>query len=184
MKKSVIINACRLVLLFSALLFPGQSLAADPSLIVADYAWTSDVVALEPTDRLPSKVALQPLYLWLRIKGDAAALRMLEQNRMLPIRCRWTHYVGSRIEPDSFGTLVDEITVGVGTMDLLNKLSLEVQNKPDHNFDWRTWSMKNNTRYGAWKVDVVYSDAARTPLLCSSPRDGKPIPCSFEIRVH
>ncbi|WP_448873885.1 hypothetical protein [Desulfobulbus propionicus] len=171
------------MVLFLALLFPGQPMALAQPVVVADYAWTSKVVALEPTDRLPAQVSPQSLSLWLRIEGGAKALQVLQERGMLPIRCRWIHYAGTRISFET-GKLIDEIKLGVGTRELVNKLLLEVRNKPDHNFDWRTWSTKNRARYGDWRVEMVYSDPARTPMLCRSQEGGGLIPCRFEISIR
>ena len=184
MNYGLCINAYRLLLIISAILLPGQSSALEQPILIVDHAWTSKILELEPTDRLPSKVARQPLSLWLRIEGSAEALRKLEQRGMLPIRCHWIHYAGTRISQEGSGTMVDEIVLGVGTKELLGKLALEVQNKPGHKFDWRTWSTKNRTRYGDWEVEVVYSDAAGTPVLCQAANEEKPTPCKFAISVY
>ena len=172
------------LMLLCALLFSPQSIQATQPVIIAEYSWTSNVVGLQPTDRLPEVVSPQPLYLWLRIEGNEEALQKLEQRGMLPVRCRWIHYAGTRISQEGFGTLVDEIKLGVGTRELVEKLRQEVRNRPSRSFDWRTWSMKNRARYGDWEVEVVYSDPARTPMLCRSENGGEPVPCRFEITVH
>jgi len=173
----------RLVLLIFCLL-PHHSFSSAQSVVIAEHSWTSKVVEMQPADRLPAVISPQPIYLWLRVEGDAEALRKLEERGMLPIRCRWIHYAGTRISQEGFGTLVDEIKLGVGTSALVHKLGLEIQNKPNHCFDWRTWSMKKRARYGDWEVEVVYSDPARTPMLCRSEDGGEPVPCRFEITVH
>lgn len=182
--KRIVFNCLgRLILLLSVVLLPLPLSAAQP-VIIADSSWTSNVVGLQPTDRLADEVSPQPLYLWLLIEGDATALRELEKQGMLPIRCRWIHYAGTKISQEGFGTLTDEIQLGVGTKEVLGKLRLEIENKPNHSFDWRTWSMKNRAWYGDWEVQVVYSDPARTPLQCRDGNSGELVPCRFEISIR
>lgn len=49
----------QLVFLF-AVLFPHQLFSAAEPLIVAEYSWTSNVVGMQPTDRLPTVISPQP----------------------------------------------------------------------------------------------------------------------------
>ena len=133
---------------------------------------------------LHTTIEPQQLFLWLRIEANEDALRVLEKKGMLPIRCRWVHYVGTMVSLENSRELIDEIKLGVGTNTLVAKLKQEIVNNPNHGFDWRTWSMKKQIQYGDWEVEVVYSDPQSTPLLCLPKHGREPVPCHFEISVR
>ena len=156
--------------------------AAAQSLVVAEYAWTSGVQDLQFVDRLPPKIAVKPIYLWMRIEADAGALSELEAKGMLPIRHRWLRYGGAAVSYEGGGRLIDEMVLGVGQADVVGRLKREVAER--NLFDWRTWSMKEHMRRGEWVVEVVYGDEAATPVQCRLDAARPPAPCRFRIVVE
>lgn len=155
--------------------------AAAQALEIVESAWTSGVQDLQYVDKLGPDVPQHPLYLRLRIEADEAALCELEKKQMLPVRHRWRHYVGTSQVTEK-GELIDEIRLGVGTAELVSRLKQEISTKGS--FDWRVWSMKSRIRPGDWVVDVVYSDARSTPVLCRSRTTNALEPCRFQITVR
>jgi hypothetical protein len=155
---------------------------AQVSLRVADAAWTSRVVELDPSDRLhDGPTAGRPIFFWTLIAGTQAALdRMREQGR-LPIWHRWTTWVGDVVPAEETVEARDRIKLGVGILEVTGKLQLEVVER-DGSFDWRTWSMKEHLAAGYWQVEVV--DALGVPIPCVqslSPPGGEG--CKFLIRL-
>src|SRR5258708_6558909 len=147
--------------IFAGLVIIYSPAAQTQSLRITEYAWTTGIESFQFVDQLPSQIATQPVYLWMRVKADESALRDLETKGMLPIRHRWVHYLGTIVRIEGGGRLTDEITLGIGTSDVIARLKQKV-NK-DHFFDWRTWSMKENVRPGEWIVEVIFNDG--TPVL-------------------
>lgn len=154
--------------------------AADAAaeIAVVDHAWTGSIVQRNASDRYTDRAPLgSPLYLWTRLRGDAAALDALRAGGKLPIRHEWVKYVGPDPDIDTLRP-TDEIDVGGVREAVIETVAAELSQRGF--FDWRTWSRKQNLSPGTHAVRVVYADGS--PVTCRI--DGVAArPCVFRIRV-
>ena len=133
-------------------------------ILVVDVAFTSRVDGRDPVDRLTSPASVVPLNLWVRVIGDANALKRLSKNG-LPLKHIWFYVGPAGILNLGEATFKDEIPLHVGRVEeLIQKLDQEVQQKGS--FDWRTWSRKQNLPEGRWAVRIVYAN--NVPVRCLS----------------
>lgn len=122
-----------------------------------------------------------PLFFWTRIRGDRSAFERLVADGKLPIRHVWTRRVGSASaaerqlaenELDALAvSLSERIDTAITDGAVLRKLGIEVS--ANGNFDFRTWTKKENLGGGVYEVSVFYRDGSRVD--CG---DG---PCRFRI---
>lgn len=152
--------------------------AARADIEILDVAWAQGVEGYDAVNRHDAQAPLrQPLYLWMRVRGDAATYEALKARGKLPIRHRWIHYVGPDPDIDTLRP-TDEISVGGVREALVGKLGTEIAGRGY--FDWRTWSRKRNLRWGTQVVQVLYADGS--PVMCNQPDDGRG-PCVFRIKI-
>lgn len=153
-----------------ALVLPNATQAA-PSLLVAEVVWTSSVTDRSYVDRLEVTIdaGTRPFF-WTRLEGDRAALEVLREQKRLPIRHNWIHWIGGRYPDMSRELPIDEADdqkqVDVGRIELPERLAIEVDSR--NYFDWRTWSRRAALAPGIWEVRVV--DGRGDPLPCKSMR--------------
>ena len=164
------------------LLYGGNACAADanePELVVTEYAWSSGVDRASREHAKPAYAAsapVQPLYLWIRVRGNRAALDRLEAEGALPIRHRWYRTIGSELI-DQEATFDQKLAIGSGKQSTIGALRREVEQTGY--FNWRTWSNKESISPGLWEVRIVSDDGER--VLCTSR--ATPKPCEPRIRV-
>lgn len=179
-----IVDFLTVILWFNPVAYAQADSGSGEMLSGTEVTWAREVQARDPVPLSDGSAASYgtPLYFWMRIEGKEKALRELEQRGMLPIRHRWVRYggLGSSVELDTAPT--DEIVLSVGKEALLPGLRLELESR--RHFDWRISSMKRNLRSGRWAVDVVYSDAARSPVQCRKQEGQGLRPCHFEVDVR
>jgi len=145
---------------------------------ILDAAWTQGIDGYDATNRYTDAAPLRrPLYLWMRVRGDAATYATLKARGKLPLRHRWIHYVGPDPDIDTLRP-TDEISVGGVRASVVDKLGTEIAARGY--FDWRTWSRKKNLRWGTQVVQVLYADGS--PVMCRQP-DGGLAACVFRIKV-
>lgn len=159
--------------LFATSLLPtnpaaGQAVGVE----ITEAVFTSDVRDRQFVDRLGGTAPLRPLTLWTMIHADKVALEILRKEFKLPIRHRWTRAVGT-VPEQSTETVIDEIPLGVGSVETFAKLAQEVT-QVGH-FSWRTWSEKRNLRPGKWIVSLHYRNG--DPVYCGA------FPCKYFITV-
>ena len=151
-----------------------------PLIEIADVVWTRDVnqETKQPVAAMSRANAGNRLVLWMKIKGSEAALNQLASQGKLPIRHKWYRdsIMGSGAE--GVKTPTDEIEIPAAKRGVIDKLRSEARAMGF--FTWRTWSFKDKTYRGTWKVRVVYAD--NTPVLCSS--DSGPHACEYRIEVR
>jgi hypothetical protein len=143
-------------------------------------AWVGDVdrESRQPTVRLEQGRARQRLVLWMEVQGSSAAMEKLAADGKLPIRHKWFRETIARVEAEGVTQMTDQIDIPVAERSLLPKLRHELQSRG--HFDWRTWSYKDNTRPGTWRVRVVYAD--NSPVLCGD--GGSRRACEYSIEVR
>lgn len=147
---------------------------------IAEAAWVGDVdrESRQPTVRLEQGRARQRLGLWMEVQGSSAAMDKLAAEGKLPIRHKWFRETIARVEAEGVTQMTDQIDIPVAERSLLPKLRHELQSRG--HFDWRTWSYKDNTRPGTWRVRVVYAD--NSPVLCGD--GGSRRACEYSIEVR
>ena len=126
-----------------------------------------------------------PLYFWCLIKGTRAAFERLVAEKKLPIIHVWELRVGStrRVAQDLASSDLDglelkfseSIPTDITDEKVLKALGIEVRANGDFNF--RTWSKKENLLPGVYQVRLLYQ--GKEPVLCQG---GKP--CEFRICVN
>lgn len=168
-----------IIVLVGALLLVPQAAKAVSNLpdeiLVVDVAFTSRIDGRDPVDRLASPASVVPLNLWVRVIGDAKALKRLSKNG-LPLKHIWFYVGPAGILDLGEASFKDEIPLHVGRVEeLIKKLDQEVQQKGS--FDWRTWSRKQNLPEGRWAVRIVYAN--NVPVRCLS--DGEVIDECFLV---
>ena len=145
---------------------------------VSEAVWTDGIVQLHYQSKLESAKEGAQLYLWLKLRGDTQALELIRASSGLPIRLRWTWFVGESAIGDS-GSLVDEFSINAGRAEELRKLEWQVARKGY--FEWRTWGNKQNIRPGYWEVELLFAAGPQRgqPVLCGPERR----PCKYSIHV-
>ena len=142
------------------------SARSEPSLRVAEVAWTTSVADRSYVDHLTATVdANTRPYFWTRLEGNSAALETMRREGRLPIQHRWIHWIGGRW-PDSTREVPTEEweakLLAVGQIEIPERLAIEIESR--QYFDWRTWSRRQTLTPGLWEVEVV-------------DNDGMPLPC-------
>ncbi|BBL70027.1 DUF2914 domain-containing protein [Methylogaea oryzae] len=147
---------------------------------IAATAWAAEVdkSRRQPINPLAVGRARQGVFLWMQVKGSAAALDKLAAEGKLPIRHKWFRETISRVRPEGVTAMTDQIDVPVAHRELLPGLRRELRDQGY--FDWRTWSSKDNLLPGVWRVRVVYADNA--PVLCGDGGERRPCEYSLEVR--
>jgi len=126
-----------------------------------------------------------PLYFWCLIKGTRAAFQRLVTENKLPIVHVWELRVGTtrivaqdlaKSELDGLEVKFSEsIPTDITDEKVLSAFGIEVQTNGEFNF--RTWSKKENLLPGVYQVRLLYQ--GREPVFCDG---GKP--CEFRICVN
>lgn len=148
---------------------------ADDLTWIAEWTWSTRIVDRQPRNRIRETREGQPLYLWLRFRGEDAALDHLREQGKLPIVAQWFWYPLDSAIAEGEGELIDPVNLSVGRKAKVAALEREIRARGW--FDWITWSVKRNAISGFWEVRLVYAD--NTPVLCT-PR----LACSFTIEVR
>lgn len=146
---------------------------ADPLLTLVEFRWTNHVTAAQCGDTYDGTAPLQPLYLWMRVRGGREAFSQLKADGKLPIRHRWFKVVGTKVR---YEQSTDAINLDVGSDATLQPLLTALA--AHGSFDWRTWSMKEHVSSGSWLVRLEY--AKGDPVLCGDDHH----PCEFEIEIE
>jgi hypothetical protein len=113
-----------------------------------------------------------PVYLWVRLRGDAAALDLLEQGQSIVIRHQWSIDVGP-IADSSTERADEDLTAGQIPPEYFKLLRREVAKFGA--FDWRTWTTKKNLRTTSYKVNVL--NRAANPIPCAQSG------CAVTVRI-
>lgn len=137
-----------------------------PLIEIADVAWAQDVnkETRQPVAPIYKTTPGNRLVLWMKIKGSEAALNQLASQGKLPIRHKWYRDSIMGTEAEGVKTPTDEVEIPAAKQGVIDKLRDET--RAMGYFTWRTWSSKEKTNRGTWKVRVVYAD--NTPVLCGS----------------
>lgn len=119
-----------------------------------------------------------PVYLWVRLRGGADALAMLERGDDIVIRHKWIRYVGPN---PLIETTEAEEDIPAGSIDaaLLTKLRREVESRGY--FDWRTWTYKKRVRPTLYQVNVL--DPAFAAIPCRAA-DGTAAQCDLSVTLR
>lgn len=166
------------------------SAAHGASALAADLLSVEDAVFARHVDRSTKEYSgpvggnfteAPPLFFWTRIKGGHAAFRLLVEKKKLPIVHLWERRVGGdRIndthlaasELDALEVVFREsINTDIDDQRVLEAFGIEVNALGE--FDFRTWTKKENLRGGIYVVRITYQDGE--PVLCSGR------PCTFSI---
>lgn len=147
---------------------------------IADAIWTQDVneETRQPVAAISKATPGNRLALWMKIRGSEAALNQLASQGKLPIRHKWYRDSIMGSEAEGVKTLTDEIEIPAAKHGVIDKLRNETRAMGF--FTWRTWSSKEKTNRGTWKVRVVYAD--NTPVLCGNASGAQP--CEYKIEVR
>ena len=155
--------------------------AQEDRLVVVEYAWSSNVDRTSRDYLRPPhgrRAPVRPLYFWMRVRGNSAALDQLLTDGALPIRHKWYRYVGPVIDPVQDSPSFDkELFVGAQRQSVIQALRREVEQTGY--FHWRVWSVKEVVWPSVWEVRVVSADDQS--LLCKVGKDLQP--CQVRIRV-
>jgi hypothetical protein len=151
-----------------------------PLIEIADVVWTQDVnkETRQPVAVISKANPGKRLVLWMKIKGSEAALNQLASQGKLPIRHKWYRDSIMGSEAEGVKTPTDEIEIPAAKRGVIDKLRNEA--RAMGYFTWRTWSFKEKTNRGTWKVRVVYAD--NTPVLCGNASGAQP--CEYKIEVR
>ena len=151
-----------------------------PLIEIADVAWAQDVnkETRQPVAPIYKTTTGNRLVLWMKIKGSEAALNQLASQGKLPIRHKWYRDSIMGSEAEGVKTPTDEVEIPAAKRGVIDKLRDET--RAMGYFTWRTWSSKEKTNRGTWKVRVVYAD--NTPVLCGSASGAQP--CEYKIEVR
>ena len=157
-----------------------RTLHADESeLVVTEYAWSRGVDRASREHLKPaytSAAPAKPLYLWIRVRGNRAALDRLVEEGALPLHHRWYRTIGSElIDEDS--TFDKALGIGSSKASTLRALQREVEQTGY--FNWRTWSNKASISPGWWEVRIVSDDGEMLPCRVA----GTLRPCEPRIRI-
>ncbi|MBM4268238.1 MAG: DUF2914 domain-containing protein [Deltaproteobacteria bacterium] len=161
-------------------LVPTQGSAQQPGVWIADAKFGRAVVAREVKNsftRSPEVVA--PVSLWMRLEGSEGALDRLRREGRLPIFHKWYFQTGTDLDFEGTTDPIDFIDLDVGRKDRVPELKLEDGERGY--FDWRTWSVKQNTHPGSWLVEVV--DAKDDPVPCAESLRDRQGDCTFQVRM-
>jgi hypothetical protein len=124
--------------------------AKDCGVEIQDVAWTSSIRRdKEPSNRYEngSAVPQTKISLWTNITGNQSSLKCLKEEEKLPIEHNWYCEVNNSFLDDIKSlTETDKIELSVGNVAKKDSLQIEVDNKGDGSFDWRTWSTKENIK--------------------------------------
>ena len=175
---------CRLLLVVSlALLWPhafGQSVGDRPSMHVqaSRYVWTTDVdvETRQFRDSIQGSARPGPVYLWLMVRGDQAALDWLRQGNTgtMPVYVFWMR----RSLDGLYGDPADVVQLSVGAKEQLGMLANQLAQ--EGTFSWRVWTGKATAGRGTWTVKIV--DPWGGYLMCPTPADPAAL-CDLEIEV-
>ena len=154
--------------------------AARPSvhLQAARYVWTRSVDGQTrqhgPVVVAPAREG--PVYLWLFVRGDSAALDYLQHDAKgaIPIFVFWIRRDATGIYSDP----ADVVQLNVSSKDSVGLLAAQLES--EGSFSWRVWSGKTNARPGLWRVRVV--DKWGNPLACPTDTDAA-AECDLELEV-
>ena len=144
---------------------------------IADVAFSRSMRGYCPSERLGAKIKKpKQLYFWMRLEAGLNAVEKLKKDGGLPIKHRWSAFVGHEIEPDWEPEYEDIQATDAMGHDAV-QLSSEVE---VHGFfDWRTQTMKERTYEGsAYKIEIL--DAHDNPIPCAEDLDC--LPCKDNIR--
>jgi hypothetical protein len=157
-----------------------QRIGERPSLhLQADrYVWTTGVDGQTRQYRnLASSPARPgPVYLWLTVRGDEAALQWLRDDvrGAIPVYIFWMR----RSLDGFYNDPADVVGLSVGNKDSVSLLSAQLAQ--EGTFSWRIWSGKTFARPGTWRVRVV--DGWGGYLMC--PTESDPTSeCDLELEV-
>jgi hypothetical protein len=119
-----------------------------------------------------------PVYLWVRLRGGADALAMLERGEDIVIRHKWIRYVGPN---PLIETVEAEEEIPAGSIDpaFLTKLRREVESRGY--FDWRTWTYKQRVLPTRYSVKVI--DRAFLAIPCRAA-DGTAARCDLSVTLR
>lgn len=170
----------RLALLLGLLPVPTLARADPPDLWVADYA-----CAREISDRNPVSIVKcasfdlpGPAYLWVQLRGNATALKWLENGRDIVVLHKWVRFVGPNPEVETIEA-EEEIPAGTINAAVLNRLRNEVAARGY--FDWRTWTSKSGLRQTRYSVDILNEGFGELP--CGAV-EGAASECGLHVTIR
>jgi hypothetical protein len=166
---------------------PAVSLAAaSETLYISEYAIVHKSGALqepEPGERQYDPVKLRrPLVLWTKLAGNQTGLDRLKAGGFR-LHHKWEINCGgdgTRVWSDEAIGSEKDISVddGQNWPAVADKLQIEVDNKPDHTFDWRTASERQQLLLCTYTIRVT--DEWGEPLYCK-PLSG---PCLITFQAQ
>jgi hypothetical protein len=148
-----------------------RAATGEPGLRVAQWLFSNRLAAdpnQPPPQGRPPASAAEPLYLWLVLDGNQAAIDDMRAGGGLKIEVHWVR--------DSASGAPDLVTVlTVGGPGLADTLAQEVRRRGF--FQWHSWTRKDTLSAGTWTVFLTYPDGK--PLPCGPDAQ----PCRFEINL-
>jgi hypothetical protein len=145
--------------------------AGGPPLVVTAWGLGSNPSSAADRSASPAVLSSRPLYIRLKLEGDAAALDAMRAEGGVPIVVNWIPETANALP--AAPALTTHLTVGNAAA--ASRLAGEVA-RTGH-FIWRTWAEKDTLSPGRWSVSLTYPGGE--PLACGAEMR----PCRFSFEV-